>query len=358
MAWTVRSLPELSQRVRGAFRQYVPGTDASLKQNVLYAWRKVWALLAQEYELRLAILYRQLFVATADGAHLRVHGADYRLYPKAASAATGTITTVGAISTLYPAGIRYLSGNQAYVTTAAATSTVAGAVTFPVISEGTGAAVNREGGTILLLASPGSYPTLTGQAEVAGGGIGGGADPEDVESFRERIRDRKSYTPQGGSEADYESFARAVPGVKKAWARRFVDGPGTVGVYFLFEGRPNFIPTGGDVAAVQAAIDARRLIRLDAYAIAPIPAPVNIKIASLDRNDAAVQAAISANLVAMLYARTRPGLPGDPFVLPHAWLSETISQTVGEERHTMILPVGNLVFEAPLYPVLGTITYA
>ena len=54
MSLATRSLDEISRTVRGAFRQYLPGTDASLKNNVLTVIGKVVTLLAREYELRLA----------------------------------------------------------------------------------------------------------------------------------------------------------------------------------------------------------------------------------------------------------------------------------------------------------------
>ena len=49
MSFVARSLDAISQGVRGAFRQYMPGTDASLKQNVTYVIAKVVTLLAREY---------------------------------------------------------------------------------------------------------------------------------------------------------------------------------------------------------------------------------------------------------------------------------------------------------------------
>ena len=53
MPFSPRGLTTISQSVRGAFRQYLPGTDAAIRQNVNYVLGKVIALLAREYELRL-----------------------------------------------------------------------------------------------------------------------------------------------------------------------------------------------------------------------------------------------------------------------------------------------------------------
>ncbi len=47
-----RSLSEISQSVRGAFRQWLPGTDSALKNNFVTIAGKVLAMIAHEYELR------------------------------------------------------------------------------------------------------------------------------------------------------------------------------------------------------------------------------------------------------------------------------------------------------------------
>lgn len=361
MAYNPRSLTELSTSIRGAFRQYLPGTDATIRQNVLYVIAKVLALLAREFELRFEWVYRQLFISTADDiGHMRMHAADYRIYQKAAAASSGAITGTGAAaSTTYPAGIRYLTSGISYVTTAPFTTDGAGAFTAAVQAEATGATTNREAGGTLTLADPSLYPTLPTTALVGPDGIGGGADIEGIESLRARTLARKANPPQGGALPDYERFALEVPGVLKAWAYSFVGGIGTIGVYVLFQGRPNLIPTSGDIAAVQASIEARRLIRVDdVIVIAPIAEAVNVTISGLTNDRPEVRAAIEANIRAVFFDRVRPGIVSDPFILSRSWISEAISTATGEDRHTLVTPTTDISFTGGHIPVLGTVTYA
>lgn len=360
MAYRTRSLNELGASVRGMFRQYLPGTDASLRQNFTAVCAKVLALLAREYELRSEWIYRQLFVSTADDiAMLRMHGADYQIYQRPAASATGVISGTGQAGITYPAGVRFLSGGVAYVTTSPFTAATAGTYSATVRSESAGAVTNRDAGAVMTLADPSLYPTLGQSASVSGAGIGGGADIEGAESLRRRILDRKARPPQGGSIPDYERFAREVPGVINAWAYQFANGIGSIAVYFLFEGRPNGIPTQADVAAVQANIDSKRLIRVDdAVALAPIPSAVNIVIDDLASDTEEVRAAIATNLTVMFTQRVRPGVLTDPFTLSRSWISEAISTAAGEDRHTLVQPSSDLVFTDGHIPVLGTITYA
>lgn len=360
MAYNPRSLTELSTSIRGAFRQYLPGTDATIRQNVLYVIAKVLALLTREYELRFEWVYKQLFISTADDiGHIRMHAADYRIYQKPAAAGSGSITGTGAAATTYPVGVRYLTGGISFVTTAPFTTNGAGAFTAAVKAEATGAATNREAGGTLTLADPSLYPSLSPTATVASAGIGGGADIEDIESLRARTLARKSSPPQGGALPDYERFALDVPGVVKAWAYPFVGGIGTIAVYIMFQGRTNLIPTSGDIAAVQAAIDARRLIRVDDVTVlAPIAEAVNVTITGLANDRPDVRAAIEANIRAVFLDRVRPGIASDPFVLSRSWISEAISTATGEDRHTLTVPATDLTFTNGHIPVLGTVTYA
>lgn len=358
MAFLPRSLAAISAAIRGDLRRELPGTDATIWPNTLTVFSKVVAMANHLVEQRAAWIYRQIFTSTADARHLERHAYEYGMARKAASRASGRVATTGTPNAVYPAGIGYLSGGETYRTAGDARADGAGAVVFEVYSERAGAAMNRAEGEALTLADPALYPSLGSEATVAAGGLGGGADVEGDELLRARILDRKRRPPQGGATSDYEQLARSFPGVTKAWARSFAHGPGTVGVWFLFEGRPSGIPTGADVEALADYIEARRLIRADLVVQAPIPTPVAITIANLVNDTAATRAAIEASLAAMFLARARPGVAADPLVFSRSWIAEAISQAVGEDRHVLVSPAADLVYAAGQYPVLGAIAYA
>lgn len=360
MAYETRSLDALGATLRGLIRQHLPGTDATLKQNFVTVCGKVTALLAREYEFRLAWIYQQLFIrTTTDLAILRMQGADYGIYQKGAGRAAGQLTGTGQPGTTYPAGVRYLSGGLTFVSTAPFSAAGDGSLSAAVQAETAGAAGNRDADAVMTLADPSLYPGLSQQAAVGMDGLGGGAEAEDIESLRARILNRKARPPQGGALPDYERFALDVPGVLKAWAFQFSGGIGSIAVYFLFAGRANNIPTSADVAAVQAYIDSLRMIRVDdAVAIAPLPHTLNIIIANLATDTPDVRAAIATQLRAMLLERARPGLSAHPFVLSRSWISEAISAAAGEDSHTLVVPSGDVTLVGGHLPVLGSVTYA
>lgn len=359
MAWSIRSLSEASSAIRGAFRQHLPGTDTSLKNNFVTVVVKVLAGIAHEFELRMGWLSRQIFLVTAtDERWIRLHCASVGIYQKPASVAAGTVEGTGAPSTTYPSGIRLVSGEATYVTTDAATSAGDGSISFPVVSEGKGSAMNRDAGGQLSLADPGLYPDLSTVFEVSSVGLGGGADIEDLDALKVRGLERKRNPPGGGTLSDYERIAIGVPGVIKAWAFRVTNAPGMVVVHFLFSGRTNSIPEASDVLVVQAAIDAKRLIRVDdSVAVAPIAYTIDVEIDGLDQDTAEIRAAIEDAVAAVYLSRCRPSVVGNLFTVSRSWYSEAISTVTGEERHTLVLPSSDITVPAGKFPVNGSFTY-
>ena len=357
MAYPSRSIAELSGKVRAAFRRELPGTDATVAQNVLYVFAKVLALLLKEMDLRAGWLYAQLFASTADADHLEQrHAYEFGIARKPASAASGTLAATGTPGITHPAGLIYLSSGVTYRSTESVTTEIDGTVAIPVKALSTGLRTNRLAGEELALSEPGLTPGLASTAVVAAGGVSGGADIESIESLRRRVLNRKRQLPQGGAESDYERWATGLPFVSRAWARRLVNGPGSVGIWFLSTG--GTIPTGSEVDAVEADIAARRLIGLrDLRVFAPTAAPVAI-VVSLDPDTVETRFNVEAALATMFAERVRPGLPDDDFVLSRSWISEAISDAVGEERHVLIAPGADITFGIGAYATLGTVTYA
>jgi uncharacterized phage protein gp47/JayE len=357
--WFERSLDATGAAVRAAFRQYLPGTDAAPKNSFVTVIGKVVALVANELELRIAAILPQLFLSTATGVWLERHCAEIGITRRSAASASGTLTATGTASATYAAGVRFSIGTVIYESTAPATADGSGNLSIPVTATTKGVDTNRDAGATLSLLDPLSWPGLSATAAVASGGLGGGANTEGDTSLRARGLQRKANPPQGGALPDYERIALAVPGVLKAWAWRVPASPGSVLVHFLFEGRTNYIPEAGDVTAVQAAIDAARLIRVDdSVAAAPVAQDVDVTITGLSTDNSVVRAAIEASIRAMFLARCRPGITGDNFTVSRSWISEAISIASGEERHVLTLPAADITLTGGAFPVLGTVTYA
>lgn len=359
MAWQTRSLAEISASVRGAFRQWLPGTDSALKNNFVTVVAKVLALITHEYELRVERLIKNWFLTTAEKKWLERLCSEIGIYRKQPASASGRIVGTGASLIEYPAGIVFISGSNSYQTSTAATAASDGTLIFSVVALEKGAAGNRDAGGQMQLSDVGGWPDLSEIFEVNDAGLGGGADEELDEDLRARGLQQKRNPKGAGTLDDYERAALAVSGVIKAWAYRVPNYPGAIRLYFLFRGRTNFIPEAGDVAAVQAAIDATRLIRVDdSLVVAPVAHPIDYEIADLVNDTPDIRAAIAAAMAAMYLAKGRPGLTGDPFVVDRSWIEEAISSVQGEVSHTLVNPAGNITLTGGAFPVVGVGTYS
>ena len=104
-----------------------------------------------------------------------------------------------------------------------------------------GVAGNLAAGEVLTLVTP--VPGL--QSNGVSGDISGGADIEPIAELLERLL-FASVIPHGGAVTDYVAWMREVPGVTRAWAYDAWQGGGTVGIGWVYDDRPDILPTTTD----------------------------------------------------------------------------------------------------------------
>ncbi|EFL88271.1 baseplate J/gp47 family protein [Ahrensia sp. R2A130] len=356
MTQPVPTVKAISERFAAVLRQVLPGTDALIHPNTNTVLAKTLGLWGHEMHQRLAYLYRQLFMSTATGAHLERHCGELDIVRKSASRATGIISGSATPLKVYPAGVLFIIDGLQFVSTQGTTADVAGAASFTVRSIDIGSASNRAAGVAAQVASPLEYPGISDDFVVDAGSLGGAADRETDDSLRARGLARKQKPPQGGAVYDYEAFAREVPGVGRAWARRFFNGPGTIGVLFTTDSENGIIPTAGDVAVVQASLDARRQIRREIIVAAPLGYGINTTV-SVTPDTPEIRQRVSEAIAAVVVERSEPSWADQPFVFSRSWIAEAISQTVGEERHVLSLPASDITLPAGHIPIAGTVTF-
>lgn len=300
---------------------------------------------------------RQHLVSTCDAEFLDAHGAEYELSRLPATYASGEAIFSGADGAIVPAGTRVQRADGVeYLVQADAAIDAGGTVAVAVDAVDAGADGNSGPGTALTLTS--SIPAVFAAA-AAPDGITGGNDVESDARFRARVLERKRAAPQGGALVDYEIWAKEVAGVTRVWVRPQWMGAGTVGVLFVADDAgtgygEDIIPDAGLVADVQAYLTdpARAPVCAEIYAVAPVPLTITMTIA-LSPNTAAVQAAVTAELIDLF---RRAGEPGS--TIPLSQIREAISIAPGETYHEMIAPVDDVVAPANQIPVLGDLTFS
>jgi len=362
--YSVRSLVDLSQAARKYFTQSIDGAVASVWANTFTVLAKVLALIGQGLELRRKWLVKQLFASTADRVWLIRHGFELGLQPDPAEAAIGSGVGAAASGFVVPAGLQYARADGVIFNVLAAATSSGNSVTLDLEADTASAAGNTDAGTSLTLIdpddAPGGTPTsITVLAASDGSGLSGGADEEDIESFRARVLYRKRNPPQGGAASDYAGWVlAAVPTATRVFVDSYSDNARAVWLQFLVSDQPNGIPSAGQIAAAQAYVSdpIRRPVTARVFVTTPIAQPVDIVIADLYPDTADVRTAVEAEISATFVDRAQPGTPSTSFAFSASWLDEAISRATGEDSHDLVSP-GDLVFTAGNLPVLGTIAY-
>lgn len=269
---------------------------------------------------------------------------------KTAAAAVGSVALSGVSGTLCPAGTVLVRADGAEYTTAADVSIAAGVATVAVTASIAGVAGNDLAGTILTFATP--IAGINSSATVTAGALTGGADIESDASLAARISARIKEPPHGGASFDYTTWALEVAGVTRAWVYPQELGLGTVTVRFVRDDDASLIPDAGEVAAVQAYIDARRPVTAQLTVVAPVAVPLDFTLA-VTPNTAAVKAAVQAELTDLL---RREAVPGGTILLSH--IREAISIAAGETNYTMTVPAADVTHTTGQMATMGTITWA
>lgn len=363
----IPTLSDLLQRARMAFRTYLPGSDAWVWPNNIYASAKVVAGMASEVFGFASYISRMIFASTApDIETLRLHGAEYGIPQLPAAPAGGNVTfTAAAAITVDTGATLQRADGTTYLVTAGGLLTGAGTLQVPVTASADGANANAPEGTPLEIQTG-----LTGSATAAvgGGDIVSGANLEDIESYRQRILFRKRNPPHGGSAADYVIWARQVSGVSRVFVERLWNGGGTVRVFVFMDGLyPNGIPSLAAIQRVQDYILTVCPAGVIFTAAAPTPHVVNISISNLVPNTLATQEAVLSELRAAFLRLGRVsgtdtqhgGMPflATPAKFSLSWIYQAVANAAGVESADIVTPTGDVNLATGETAVLGTVTF-
>lgn len=344
------SLADLIERAANDIEARLPGTDARLRRSNLNVLARVHAAGVHGLYGYQQFLSQQLLPDLAEAEFLdRIASLWLNQPRKAAVPATGSLTLSGSNGVTVPSGTVLSRADGAEYTTNADATISGGAATAAITAVAAGAAgnIDTSGATLTIVT-----PIYGVQHTATGGIISGGADAESDSALRARVLARIKEPPHGGSSADYETWALEVAGVTRAWVYPSELGPGTVTVRFVRDDDASLIPDAGEVAAVQAYIDARRPVTAQVTVVAPIAAPLDFTI-FVTPNTAAVKAAVEAELRDLL---RREATPGGTILVSH--IREAISIAAGETNHTMSVPAADVTHTAGQIATMGTITWA
>ncbi|MCG9094469.1 baseplate J/gp47 family protein [Laribacter hongkongensis] len=196
----------------------------------------------------------------------------------------------------------------------------------------TGPASELSGGESLMLVSP--QPGVSSDAVALW--VSGGTNEETDASLKARTLERIRNPPQGGSAADYITWAMQVPGVTRAWCLPGHLGVGTVAVLFVRDGDDGPLPDATEIGLVQAHVDQLRPVTAELTVMSPVEKPVPYRI-RVSPATADVKLAIESALIGLHYRECEPGSP-----LLRSHVSEAISGARGEHDHELLSPAADV----------------
>ncbi|BAR61262.1 putative phage protein gp47/JayE [Bradyrhizobium diazoefficiens] len=370
MPWSTPTLRAVRELVRDAVNASLPGADANVPNSVLRVLSDNQGALCHLTLQYVDWLSLQLLPDTAETEWLDRHGqiwlvnADGSTGRKMATLSSGTAQFQGIVDgTVIPTGTQlqsavglpldYSSPNTVvtFETLEDIAASAGAPVTGNIRAVDAGSFGNLPDGSALTIT-----PTIPGVSSVAFGyGITGGTDTETDDELRARILQRIRNPPMGGAQADYVSWASAVPGVTRAWAN-VEQGIGTMTVRFMMDdlrADNDGFPLPPDVAAVGAYIDKMRPVTVkDCFVAAPIKNFLDLTIADLNPNTAECQAEIEAQLKDILFRMVAPGQ-----TIYSAWISAAIMQAPSVISFDLVTNDDFVMPNIGSTAVLGTVLY-
>lgn len=345
------TLAELIDRVRGDLRGRLEIGGPLLRRAMVDVLGAVWAGAVHTLYGYLDWLARQIFGDTSEREQLLRMAALYGISPVPATFAAGNVTATGTDGNSIPGGtiLRLDAATSYRVTTGQVIAS--GTATLPVISVLAGATANVPSGTTLTFESP--IAGVNSTATVATGGIAGGVEEEGTEELRDRYLLRLREPPEGGADQDYEAWAIAVAGVTRAWVYPNELGPGTVVVRFVRDGESPIFPDAGEVAAVQAALNAQRPITAAVTAVAPTELSVSFTIHVVPDN-ADTRAAVLAELTDLFTRLAEPGDSGGTKKILLSQIRTAIGIAEGVTDYTLTVPSADVVPALGQLPTVNT----
>ena len=357
MPWATPTLKEVRSLVRDNVRASLPGADASVPNSVLRVLSDAQGGLCHLTLQYIDWLSLQLLPDTAETEWLDRHGAiwlvnsDGTIGRKQATFSEGVVAFTGVGGTVVPVGTR-LAGPVDYETTQEVIIGTTNPVEAPARALSAGAVGNVESGEIIGLAD--IVPNVDGSVTVIE--MTGGVDVENDDDLRSRILHRIQNPPMGGAQADYVTWALAVPGVTRAWAAP-EQGVGTITVRFLMDelrAEDDGWPLPTDVQEVHDYINKMRPVTVkDCYVVAPIKEFVDVTIQNLVPDTAAAEAAVEASLRDMLFRNASPGQ-----TIYAAWISYAIMNAPGVQSFKLITTEDHPMPSVGHMAVMGTLLFA
>jgi len=289
--------------------------------------------------LNLIVLYvqrtyldRWIFSASEEALYER-HLPTYKVDRVQAAFASGSVTFTGTNGSTIAADTFVVSNTGLRFKTTSSGVISTGTATIAVIAENVGVDYNTAATAELFLET--DIAGVDESATVAVGGLIGGRDLEDLESWRYRMRDSVSNSFGTGSVTDIQRWITEELGDVRAFVFPRQPANGEITISYVAQDPAEISPETGKLGAAQVAVAAR----IEAGVVVNYLDPVSYYldfIIKIDPNSLAIQQAIEAGLREYFMLNSSPSLTAYPYAMPVSQIREAISISAGETKHQLI----------------------
>lgn len=363
MPYPVPTQAELNARALSDMKVRLEGSDPQLRLSFENIFGHVVAGAVHGTHKHLEYVGNQLFPDTADEEGLLKWGGVWGVVRNEAAKSTGIVTGTGAVAATVPAGTELKNAQDAIYTVDNLETVDGGGLltAVEVTAQLAGNDQNLGVSSVLTLVSP--VAGIDGTFIVDASAVDGGLDLETIEAYRIRIVDRISDPPRGGASGDYETWAKEIAGVTRAWEDENFFGFGTVRVLFARDNDVVPLPDAAEIQTVQDYLQetdgSGKIIggvapifvttTVGAYVTETLNVTVSIQRAagfSTEEGEDSVETALKDLLFEIAAPNT---------TLRISQIREAISRSPAEVYHTMTAPAADVTSGASGILFLGTV---
>lgn len=361
MPFTRPTLKTIVDRIEADIEQRLTGNTPLLAVAFLRILARVFGGAIHICYGWLSWLADQLFFDSAESTMLDRHARLWGLRRKAASFATGSVDFTGTNGTVVPIGTLLADGDGVQYETTSAVTISGGVGTATATASEPGSDGNAEAGDELDFVEP-----ITGISTllVASGGMTGGEDEETDQNLRARIRSRVSTPPAGGTQKDFQNWAKEVDGIDNAWAFGNSPSLGYVTVICRASGADP-VPSGAKLAEVKSYIEDRMPLTTNLFveAIQTVDIDIYLSITPAAGGSAAeAESLVTANLESYFEDVASPGedvlISGIRNAISTTGLADYTITLIEKDMVPLTYAVGDIPMNGFEYPELFQIHFA
>lgn len=322
MTYNKPTLKEIQKRVK---------SDLSLRLNTVSVFRQSlivvlsYVIAGISYSLHSSIefVYLNLLPSGPDSAFLEIWASIFKIPRKQPTRSTMGFSLEGIDGTVIHKGSKFSAGSNVYEvieekTISSGTAIVQG------ISQNFGTSQNLKEGDKVSIINPIEGLKPRGSVVLSSSVLA--TDRESNESLYKRFIFRVQNPPRGGSNADYQWWAKENSGVTRVWVEERENAYSVITpvIRFVLDGEANIFPSPAKVLEVKNYILDRKPVTAKIEVLSPVEKSINLVI-SIAPNSASVQGAILDELKDLFFRECSPGS-----TLKISKIREAVSIAAGE----------------------------